>query len=54
MAGTQDIVEQLARDFLKGEASVDPRRDACTYCGLGPLCRISEQKQNQEDCDDAA
>ena len=30
----------LAQDFLAGAAEVDPLPQACTYCGLQPLCRI--------------
>ncbi len=52
MADAQQTVEGLARDFLRGEASVHPTAEACQYCGLGQLCRISEQKQNREDCED--
>ena len=32
----------LARDFLAGEAAVDPLRDACARCGRHALCRIGD------------
>lgn len=32
--------EQLIRDFLAGEARVDPAPGACDYCHLTDLCRI--------------
>ena len=35
---------QLAEEFLRGEASVDPKHgaDTCTYCSLPGLCRVAE------------
>ena len=34
-------LEQLAEDFLAGEAAVDPlASDSCTWCGLQSLCRV--------------
>lgn len=35
-------LERLARDYLAGHASVDPRRGAetCRRCHLAPLCRV--------------
>jgi ATP-dependent helicase/nuclease subunit B len=39
----QRVVTQLADEFLQGYAAVQPaRRDSCTYCNLGSLCRIDE------------
>jgi len=34
----------LAEDFLRGEAAVDPRdgRKTCEFCPLPGLCRIAE------------
>jgi len=39
-------IEKLARDFLEGEAMVDPIDPAktCERCGLDALCRISERE----------
>lgn len=39
-------LEQLAGDFVAGEASVDPVdvETACRFCDLGGLCRIAEAK----------
>lgn len=33
-------LENIARSFLDGVASVDPQRGACDYCGFGALCRV--------------
>lgn len=42
----RDNIEQLARDYLAGEAAVDPRKypETCVACGLQTLCRIQEQQ----------
>ncbi len=29
-----------AREFIAGEAAVEPQKGACDYCDLGPLCRV--------------
>ncbi|HXY95422.1 MAG TPA: PD-(D/E)XK nuclease family protein [Steroidobacteraceae bacterium] len=34
------LIERLIRDFLAGEARVDPVPGACDYCHLTDLCRI--------------
>ncbi len=49
----QDCIEQLARDFLDGEASVNPRAypQTCERCGLETLCRIQEGQAHLEDED---
>ncbi|MBE9537717.1 MAG: PD-(D/E)XK nuclease family protein [Proteobacteria bacterium] len=40
----QDNLQRLAREFLAGDAQVDPLNNfSCTYCGLQPLCRVAEQ-----------
>ena len=36
-------LERLARGFVQGEATVDPKPGACEYCDLKPLCRIHER-----------
>ena len=33
-----------ARQFVDGRACVDPKKGACDFCGLTPLCRIHEQE----------
>jgi probable DNA repair protein len=39
----QDNLERLAREFVSGDAQVDPLQNAsCTYCGLQALCRVGE------------
>jgi len=37
-------IEQLARDFLAGDAEVNPRKypETCERCGLQTLCRVQE------------
>jgi probable DNA repair protein len=35
-------LERLAANFLAGQAAVDPKHDACEFCGLRALCRIRE------------
>jgi probable DNA repair protein len=44
----RSAIEQLARDFLAGEASVDPKDypSTCEHCSLTALCRIGENRQN--------
>jgi ATP-dependent helicase/nuclease subunit B len=34
------LIERLIRDFLAGEARIDPAPGACDYCHLTDLCRI--------------
>jgi hypothetical protein len=34
-------LQDLAREFLAGEARVDPQVGACTWCGLQALCRVN-------------
>jgi ATP-dependent helicase/nuclease subunit B len=38
----QDNLERLAQEFLRGDSSVNPLNNSCTFCGLQPLCRIDE------------
>jgi ATP-dependent helicase/nuclease subunit B len=38
-------VRQLAEDFLRGEARVDPMDKACDYCHLHAFCRIADAVQ---------
>jgi probable DNA repair protein len=42
-------VEKLARDFLRGEAPVDPIKGACDFCGIKPFCRVKEIRGSQEE-----
>jgi probable DNA repair protein len=55
------MLDRLAGDFKSGVAEVDPKQDATcdnTYCVLGPLCRIDEQRAlnnqfaKEEEADD--
>lgn len=42
----QEAIEQLARDFIRGEARVDPRDfpRTCEHCDLHAVCRIYENQ----------
>ena len=35
-------LEQLAREFVSGEAAVRPQPGACQHCNLGPVCRVRQ------------
>jgi ATP-dependent helicase/nuclease subunit B len=47
----QAQLTDLAAAFRAGVADVDPKdpRRTCTYCDLGPLCRIDELSQGRHD-----
>jgi probable DNA repair protein len=39
----REVLESLGRDFLNGEAGVDPKGpETCRYCALPGLCRIAD------------
>ena len=38
-------VRSLIRSFLKGQAKVSPRRNACEGCHLHSLCRIESVRR---------
>jgi len=44
LSNWRSTMEGLGEAFRSGEAQVDPKQypDTCTYCELGPLCRINE------------
>jgi probable DNA repair protein len=42
LAAWRQQVRQLAEDFLRGEARVDPSEKACDYCHLHAFCRIAD------------
>jgi probable DNA repair protein len=45
-------LEHLARAFVAGDAHVDPvNASSCNWCGLQPLCRIGEQRDEQAEMD---
>jgi ATP-dependent helicase/nuclease subunit B len=50
-----DALLNLAEDFLRGEAAVDPkeRKKTCRYCALPGLCRVAEVRDPLEEEDDA-
>jgi len=41
------ILERLAAEYRNGLAIVDPKPDACGYCGLTALCRIRESENDR-------
>jgi ATP-dependent helicase/nuclease subunit B len=36
------VLARLADRFIAGEAEVDPKPNACDFCGLDALCRVTE------------
>jgi len=49
-AAWPDIFEQLAKDFLDGQASVNPIDEStCQYCELQSLCRVSQLRDKRKD-----
>ena len=48
-------IERLARDFLAGRATVDPRDypRTCEHCGLQALCRVQERDNFSDDDEDS-
>lgn len=49
LAQSQDEVQRLARDFVRGDAVVDPIRGACDYCNVKPFCRVNEKIRREEE-----
>ncbi|MFZ0305724.1 MAG: PD-(D/E)XK nuclease family protein, partial [Terracidiphilus sp.] len=51
----REYIEQMARDFVAGEAKVDPRdrEKTCENCELQALCRVAEFDVAVEDEDDS-
>ncbi len=45
----EQILIQLANDFRKGKAIVEPTIAACRYCDLHALCRIHERVENLDE-----
>jgi RecB family exonuclease len=37
------MLHTLARDFVAGQATVDPLKQACDHCGLQLLCRVNAE-----------
>ena len=35
-----EVLGRLGEAFASGEAAVDPKREACRYCDVRPLCRV--------------
>lgn len=40
----RDQLQALAREFVNGDARVEPQPGACTWCGLQALCRVGMQQ----------
>jgi probable DNA repair protein len=49
LSNAKDAVENLAAEFVRGEAVVRPR--TCEYCKIGPICRVNETAALDEDED---
>jgi ATP-dependent helicase/nuclease subunit B len=49
VAGWRQQVAQLAEDFVRGHASVDPMDGACDYCHLHAFCRIADAGRDAGD-----
>ncbi|MBX2849770.1 MAG: PD-(D/E)XK nuclease family protein [Acidiferrobacterales bacterium] len=48
-----EVFEQLATDFLTGDAKVNPIDEkTCEYCDLSSICRISQLREQSQDCRD--
>jgi ATP-dependent helicase/nuclease subunit B len=47
----QVVLQELAQQFLHGEAQVDPKQypNTCKFCDLPGLCRIAESERAQTD-----
>jgi hypothetical protein len=47
----REYIEQIAQNFVAGEAKVDPRdrEKTCANCGLQTLCRIVEFEAAGDD-----
>jgi probable DNA repair protein len=45
----RENVSNLATDFVRGVAEVDPIKGACDYCDNKPFCRVNEHGASQED-----
>jgi len=50
--GAAAAAERLLRQHVAGAAAVDPLDQACTYCGLQPLCRVLEREDGARSGDD--
>jgi ATP-dependent helicase/nuclease subunit B len=51
LQGWQIVLTELAQQFLRGEAQVDPKQypNTCKFCDLPGLCRIAESERAQTD-----
>lgn len=44
-------LEEIATNFLQGDAGVDPMDGACNYCHISPICRKNEISERYPDID---
>jgi RecB family exonuclease len=49
----RENVKRLAEEFVAGRAAVDPKKGACEYCGVAPLCRIQERVNSGSELSDS-
>jgi ATP-dependent helicase/nuclease subunit B len=54
LQGWQAVLNDLSRQFLNGEAQVDPKQypDTCKFCDLPGLCRIGESERARSEDDE--
>jgi probable DNA repair protein len=45
LAHWEAVITRLANEFSRGQAQVDPLPNACRYCHLSTVCRVSEQAE---------
>ncbi len=45
---SKQTVERLATEFMQGAADVDPWKNACNFCKIGPLCRVGAAASEEE------
>ena len=48
VASWRTTLEQLAREFVSGEASVRPQPGACEHCNLTLVCRVQQAMDSQD------
>ncbi len=49
----RENVKRLAEEFVAGRATVDPKKGACQYCRVAPLCRIQERVNSGGELSDS-
>lgn len=43
------VISRLSREHIKGDAAIDPRQPplTCRYCGIHPVCRLSDWQKGR-------